>query len=123
MAQFVVEATDWERHELWGRHAQPESRGASRAARSGLGSRVRWLPHLDGDSAVVGELAGRAVAIRVTWADIEGFLVMFWSPCSRVVDHDLCHDWLKANVPAYVAGRNGDAASFHECLAFVREVP
>lgn len=123
MTQFVVEASDWERQELWQRHALPEMLGGAQLDSAGPGPRVCWYPYPGGNSAVVGELDGHRVAIHLTWATIGDCLVMFWSPCSRVVDHAMCHDWLRANVPAYAAGRNGDAASFHECLAFVKVTP
>lgn len=112
---YVVNATSDEQHSLW-------REWSKNAAASGWGSarneRVDWQQNPHGWLTRVGELAGFPVNIEVRWATIGGVLVLFWDGISRVVDYEMCEEWLGTNVPAF-ATRHANATNFHHVLQYV----
>lgn len=113
---YVVEATDDERLGLW-REYSAEARAHERGTPSS--PRLSWTQDSGGWMAHVGDLAGFPVNVVLTYASINGRPVLFWSPCSRVVDWEMCRMWLEAHIPAF-AERHTNAANFGHCLSFLR---
>lgn len=106
----VVEATDNEQFNLWSEWSKE-----SLHPRVGLSQRLDWR-QIDGWLVCVGELAGFPVNTSMMWCRINGHLVMFWHPCSRVVDHKLIEDWIDSKFDQTDSGRKVDAANFHNCI-------
>jgi len=116
-AAYVVEATDEERHLLWLHHS-----AEAKANRWGLGD-VQWSGRGGhGWLVPVGELAGFPVNMTVTFDTICGRPVIFWAAVSRVVDYDMCREWLEKHVPAY-RDHHCNTANFGHCLAHLLRTP
>jgi uncharacterized protein YbdZ (MbtH family) len=113
---YVVNATSDEQHSLWREWSKD-------AIASGWGSarneRVDWEQDSSGWMRVVGELAGFPINIDLSWAIVDGVLVLFWDGISRVVDYQMCEDWLKEHVPAF-AQRHTNATNFHHMFQYAR---
>ena len=60
------------------------------------------------------------VMCEVFFSKLNGFRVAFYHACSRAVDWDLVHAWMKKQCPAS-AGKC-DAQNFHLCLDKIREL-
>lgn len=101
---YAVEATDYERTALW----------------SMFHERVRWECDSRGRLVTIGELAGRPVAVCLTWATIEGRRVVFYETTSRVVDHDLVERWVREHALTARAERT-DASNFHNIVHAIRD--
>ncbi|MNR71784.1 hypothetical protein D3C71_24620 [compost metagenome] len=109
-AVFVVEANSFERHALWKEHH----------------AKVKWEEVLSGYMATIGKLADMPVCITVNVAYLDGQLVLFYEPCSQVVDHRMVDAWLEKHVPRKwdkgTRRAKTDANNFHMCLHAVKEL-
>ena len=102
--EYMFEASDYERSRLWQEwHGRIQS----------------WdgKPDVDLPTFVhVGELAGHAVEIHITWVRLNGHLVGFYDSCSNVADHAMIEDWLDKNfcppMPPQGTCRRNDASNF-----------
>jgi hypothetical protein len=117
-AVYVVEATNDERRAMW-------REWSAEALAGGWGTptnaRVTWVQGRGGWMVSVGDLAGFPVNMTVTYEMIDGCWVLFWSPCSRVVDREMCESWLRDHVPAYPE-HHTNAANFGHCLSHIRRM-
>ncbi len=107
---FLVEATDFERATLW-----DNAEGS-----------VTWDQLAYGWIGTIGTLDEYPVVVSFIWAKIDGRLVVFWQPTSRVVDYVMIEKWLNENckTPKWDNGQRPgkcDAANFHMCMAAIRE--
>lgn len=113
-AVYVVEATSYEQLALW-REFSAES------AQHGWGTgTATWKQDNWGFLSEVGQLAGFPVVVCLTFARIYGRLVAFYESTSRVVDHQMVEEWMRAHVPAY-DGHHTNAMNFGHCLSAVRK--
>lgn len=110
-AVFVVEATHAEKFCFW--------------KLNDMEPRVKWEHVSMGYGHQVGALkVGRKVhpvVVAVSFAILDGSLVAFYEPTSRVVDYDMVEAWVKAESPAYASGKKCNADNFHHCLGAVVE--
>lgn len=108
-AVFVVEATHCEKQCFWEQNSRS--------------NRVKWEHVSMGYGHQVGTLkVGRKVhpvVVAVSFAILDGSLVAFYEPTSRVVDYDMVEAWVKAESPAYASGKECNADNFHHCLGAV----
>ncbi len=115
--QFVVEATGCEVLMLWGQFS-------TESMTKGKDNTYTWVQHYQGHMITVGEFHGFPVTIALRWFTINGVLVMFWEPISRVVDHEMIKDWLLANcAPRWDHGTrlaHTNAMNFHHVLDHIR---
>lgn len=114
---FVVEATSFETQCLWAENSKDSNcrRFTPR----------RWEQVSPGWLVTVGELDYRPVCISMSWARIDGRLVMFWYPTSQVVDTVQIEKWLEKHFTGKWDGgtRNAqtNAMNFHHCLDAIDE--
>ena len=120
---YVVRATHAERYFLWCIHAE----GAAKHGWSGPLRRVPWVAITSGNGAHVGhvKIDGEEfpVVLSFLYAKIGSKLVLFYEATSLVVDYRMAEAWLKANVPAYAAGKECIAGAFADCLFDVAPAP
>ena len=119
MAEFlsgvvgVVEATSFEKHMLWaenGRKPVPRT----------------WQENLSGLGETVGTVGSLPVCVSLSTALVDGRKLLFVDAVSRVVDHEMVDDWLRATLPRCAFREDGylnrvDATNFHN--VFVRSLP
>lgn len=99
---FVVQATSFETLCLWSENAR------------------QWEQVYPAWLVTVGELDSRPICVSMSWARIDGHLVMFWEATSAVVDTVQIEKWLSQ----HFAGKwdsgtrqaTTDAMNFHQCL-------
>lgn len=123
---FVVEADSFARQEFWSRHSGQSIVGYIRKGDSKQAyGKVNWEQINDGWLVEVGKDHKRPVCISVTWARIDGKLVMFWYPTSQIVNHTIINKWLKKHFKGkWDDDRREafcDASNFHHCLDAIEE--
>lgn len=115
---FIVEATSFEQHCLWGQHASDSW------MRPKDYEVVTW-EQINGWLITVGEIGKRPVCISTSWVKINGALVMFYEQCSQVcdsvqtkkwVDKHFNEKWDNGHRPARC-----DAMNFGHCLSAIKE--
>jgi hypothetical protein len=92
---YLVEATDTERHAQWC-FASTES--PFRYDRKDIRD-VEWIQTSPGAFLEIARQKGRPVCVCLQWDYLNGALVCFWEPTSRLVDYDLIDPWLKMKFP------------------------
>ncbi len=115
--QFVVQATGTEVQLLWEIHAR-------QALYPTTVSVLDWEQINPGYVVQVGQIAGFPVNISCRWGRIDGVLVLFWEGISRVVDYQMCEEWLERHcAPRWDGGRMArtNAMNFHHVRNFARE--
>ncbi|GEM_PF-1133830 len=94
------------------------------ALRSAWGHRVSWMAESGGDCTVrLGQLIGHHITAEVKFVRLNGRLVMFYSPTSRLVDYNMV-DTFVADVRKLAATARPqstpvgkcDANDFHSCV-------
>lgn len=110
-ADFVVEATHFEKFALWKENDHEQ--------------RVRWDDVSTGHMHTVGHLSVNRkkmpVVVSIFFAVLNGKVVAFYEATSQVVDHRMVEKWVESESPAYQAGDKCDAMNFHQCLNHVRK--
>jgi hypothetical protein len=104
---FLVEATDCERHFLWRDHNEE----------------TRWEEDTMGFSFKVGSIGKRPVMVCCFFAKIYGRRVCFYDTVSQVVDHKMIEDFFKKNFDIkYDRTRwvHCNAMNFGHCLQALR---
>ena len=92
---YLVKATHEERNAQWCRMStQSPFRYDLHDLRT-----VEWVQTSPGYSFEVGHLEERDVVVGLQWAYLNGALVCFWEPESRLVDYDMIEAWLKIKLP------------------------
>lgn len=115
---FVVEATSFEQHCLWQQFAENSPYRISQYGR------LRW-EQMDGWLITIGHIEDHPVCMTVSWAKINGHLVMFWDQCSRVTDSVMAEAWINEHFKGKWDNGNRlaqtDANNFHHCVHAIRE--
>ena len=110
MTDYVVEANDCETLYLW-KDCQERKN--------------EWVQDNAGLIIKVGEVNDMPVNISIFWNTIDGLLVLFWHPCSRMVDHDMIAKWFNRNCnPKCDNGRRDadtNASNFHHVIHEARD--
>lgn len=110
--EYMVEANDFTRDAL----------------RNAWGHRISWQPENGGDCSVrLGLLIGVHIMVEVRFARLNGKLVMFYAPISRLVDYNMV-DTFVADVrklaaqarPHSTPAGHCSANDFHSCVHFCR---
>lgn len=112
---FVVEATSFEQHTLWATHSSESLYPPSYPNRKP----VKWEQLNPGWLVTVGKIGRRPCCISVSWARIDGQLVMFWYQCSQVSDSVKAETWIAANFKKRRSSE--DANNFHNCIRAIHE--
>jgi hypothetical protein len=90
----TVEADSHAQHALWADYAiEGEKYGAPGR------KRYSWEQHNFGLGRQVGSIDGHPVMISLLTNTVNGHKLLFYYGMSRVVDHEMIRDWLKANLP------------------------
>lgn len=114
--QFVVEATWDEVYMLWGKYSNQSF------YKTDLNS-WNWEDSNPGWCVEVGKMGEFLVIVSMQWNRINGVLVLFYEGISRVVDHEMIEEWLKARcAPRWDKGSRlayTNAANFHNVLTYV----
>ena len=114
---FIVEATSFEVSCLWRDYCDRSDISRINAVpweQVNLG----WMVHIC-------NIDNRPCSISTSWYKIDGKLVMFWYPCSQVVDYVQIEKWLKEYFTGtYNKGTRRaatDADNFHRCIGAIEE--
>jgi hypothetical protein len=118
--EFVVQASDCERQDLWERFAIAVGWGLPTLHER----RIRWVQDVSGLMVFVGAVWSRPVNISCAWAWLNGHVVLFYDACSQLVDYSLIEQWLMRYCnPSYEHGRRAhtNAMNFHLCLDYCQQ--
>lgn len=111
---FIVEATSFEQHSIWEKNRDGR-----------FASHFEWQHIPDGWLVEVGEINSKPCCISVSWAKIEGYLVMFYHPTSRMVDWQMIEAWISESFQGkWDSGTRKaktDAQNFHHCVDAINE--
>lgn len=111
---FIVEATSFEQQTIWEKNRNGR-----------FSSILEWESINDGWLIEVGEINKKPCCVSVGWAKIEGYLVMFYYPTSRMVDWQMIEKWLDKNFQGkWDSGTRKaqtDAQNFHHCVSAINE--
>ena len=113
--KFVVEADSFAQLTLWREYAKDSTR------KTDLNT-LTWEQINPGSMRTIGFIKKKPVSIELTWARINGHIIMFYNACSQMVDHKMVEDWLDQNCnPIYDHGRQArtDAMNFHAIRSVV----
>lgn len=122
----VVIATHTEQLEIWCRNAadaqrtwtvdgfMPGEGGGVAVRRVFTKNTMKWEAQSVGRCYTIGELAGFPICICIFFAKIDGEPVAFVEATSRVVDHEMVRQWIKAN--AKPDARVTDAMNWRNAL-------
>lgn len=98
---YVVEASDTEHQFLWERYHHM----------------VSWEQLNPGEMATIGHLKKKPLCVDIRWARLNDQIVMFYYPCSTMIDWSWVKNWVSQEYP----GRPScNAANFHNCLGDLR---
>lgn len=128
-AVCVVEATAWERQQLWLGYSVEGGRfeGSAPCCRD----RSDWYQVLSGSGAKVGTVQTGTWPVRRIWPVfislvyhiINDQLVVFWEPISPMVDYNAIRAWLDQNYPAHrQLATRVDPGSFHQVIDCITEL-
>lgn len=112
---YCIEATSFERHTLWSKFAEDPT-----ARKYGPPSerRVNWEQLNPGSMPTIATDNKRPICVSCFWVRIDGHVVMFYEPTSRLVDWQKVDAWLAKEYPEVP---KCDAQNFHNCLIAIRE--
>jgi len=109
----VVESNRNEDNLLWRMHAQEAHR---HGLHLGDQHRVEWVQDTSGLFIQVGTYAGKPVSMSLSFATLNGKLVVFFDPTSTLVCHDMIDTWLAEHIAPRGDVLRTDAANFHVVL-------
>lgn len=115
--EFVIEADDFARQTLW-------ERFSTEALYKTELNTIRWEQDGMGWMPTIGHVNNMPVCVAFAWAKLNGVLVVFYNPCSRIVDHEMVDDYMKKYCnPQYDHGRRAhcDANNFHHVISYIRD--
>jgi hypothetical protein len=116
--EFVVEADSYARQTIW------EQWSTQAMFKRPNCNNINWEQDSMGCVLQIGTLDNRPVNIEFYWAKLIGHLVLFYHPCSQVVDHAMIETWIKKYCnPQWDNGRRAhcDASNFHHVISYIRE--
>lgn len=102
----VVEATSFEKLSIWQYYSPQSHTKGSHPATS-------WVQKLSGGAFCAGDFGDMPVNIEFTFECINGKWVMFYDPCSMVVDHRLVEKWLDDHMSH---AKHTNAMNFHNIM-------
>lgn len=115
VAEFVVEASSYEKQSLWERWAKQSA--------SPTKSLLDWLDCGRGWLIQIGELDKRPVNLSIFGATLNGHHVLFYEAVSQVIDYAQVDQWFKEHCwPRWDSGTRRahcDAMNFHHCVEAV----
>lgn len=115
---FAVEATSFEQFTLWEHHAKG-------SLHRKFNPPLNWEQMSPGWMEQVGSIGRCPCMIEVSWAEIEGQLILFWHSCSAVTDSRQAEAWMRKHfTKKYDNGTRlamTDAQNFGHCLSAIKE--
>lgn len=119
-AEFIVEASSFERQTLWERWAK-EAKDLRDVPTNNR--RIQWMDQSSGWLETVGYLDERPVNIVVSIAILNGHAVVFYEAVSQVVDWKIVEEWFRKRCwPKWdndLRRAHSDAMNFHYCIEVV----
>lgn len=111
--RYIVEASDTEQLFLW-----VENRDRAMSGKTA----VAWESDSLGYSETIGHVKKLPVVLHLRWAKLDGVLVMFYEPVSRMVDWELIEKWLKQHCwPQHgTMPARCNAMNFAHCICAVK---
>lgn len=103
---YFVEATDFERLTLWETYED----------------KVSWRENTSGYAPCIAWLYDRPIHISFFYATINGRKIMFYWPCSQLVDHKIVEEFIDLLINRYNVPKDDgrapetNAMNFHNCL-------
>jgi hypothetical protein len=120
--EFAVEGDSFVYHALWGKYSTETlyktPMSVVRWEEDCMGT-VTQIGYLDTIGEVGGRMRGRPININFRWAKLNGHSIMFYDPCSQLVDYKMVEDWLDK----YTKFRRCDANNFHNVLELIKAFP
>jgi len=105
---FRVEANSYEHLCLWNEWKE----------------RIKWEDDNLGIWYQIGEINNLPICISMRWTKINNYLILFYHPTSRIVDHDQIEDWFKKHCyPKWDKDTriaHCDAMNFHHCIHAIK---
>lgn len=124
-ATFIVEASSFEQLMLWQQHARGSIFSVVDKNHNLAFEQLSWEQSGGGSLVTVGYHCRQPVCISLSWCRIDGQIIMFWEPTSRVVNHEMIEKWLKEHFTRkYDQGTRWascDANNFGHCLSAIKE--
>ena len=105
---YVVEATDREQLALW---SDWFYRPVSHISKIKL-----WNCLQSGKLITIGELYDRPIVLQIDYAILNGKRIVFYSPCSELVDYKMIDEWFDAHRTTW---NKTNASNFAHCVAAV----
>lgn len=99
--EYIVEANSYERLSLWKEYSKTNT----------------WEQNTGGWLTTVGSIHDYPVVISTFWDTINGKLVLFYHPTSKVVDCDQISFYLETKCKGI---KSCDASNFHQCIQFTK---
>jgi hypothetical protein len=112
---FIVEADSYAQQHIWSDYADNSRNPINKDKVFKFEQMHGWLVH-------VGRFARHDIYVSMSWTKINGFLVMFYYPTSRIVDHNVVEAWLKKHFDGkYDGDRRAqcDASNAFHCLSYI----
>lgn len=119
---FLVEANDFERHQLWADHSLEAQKAFGSSDGNRGNRRCTWKQLNPGFHQTIGHLDNRPISVCVFWNYVNGKLVAFYEATSQVADHQMVEDWIfKQCSPKWGGSRRAqcNAMNFHHVLSAV----
>lgn len=114
---FIVEATSFEQFSLWETNALNSIHCRNK-------SPLKW-EQMNGWLVTVGRYKKRPCCISVSWARINGRLIMFYHPTSQFVDWNMIDKWIDKHFQGkwdnQIRRAKIDAQNFHLCIQAIEE--
>jgi len=114
---FAVEATSFEQFCLWEQHAKGSLHRIHRE--------LHWEQMSPGWMEQVGKIGRCPCMIELSWAEIDGQIILFWHQCSAVTDSRQAEAWFEKNFKKKWDGGTRramiDAQNFGHCLSAIKE--
>lgn len=79
-----------------------------------------WTQILSGGMFTLGNIYKRPINVEYRFAIIDGHYVMFYSPCSSLVDYRMVQNWLDHELPGVKV--KTEAPHFHIVMNMIREL-
>lgn len=108
----AVEATSYERHCIWAEYSPLSKRRVSFSVKT-------WIDNNTGVMFTAGTVGNHPVTIEMYFSYIDDQWVLFYNPCSRVVDYDIVNEWLKHELSHT---KQTDAMNFHNILNHIKDM-
>ncbi len=123
-ALLRIELNDFEQHTVW-RDFSPQAQEWRR--KQDTTQLTTWESHSSGFRVQVGAMGKKPIWLSISFATLDGVLVMFYHPTSKVVDYDQIDAWLDEHLPQTKGKMGHDAMNFcnfvHEVIEVAKTMP